>query len=49
MRYQVYEKQDLVLETDCLEEAIARYRACYAYGRLGGIIDTNKQGYRWIM
>ena len=49
MRYQVFEKSDLILATDSLEEAVARYKTCYAYGRLGGIRDTHKQGYNWVM
>lgn len=49
MRYRVYEKSDLVLETDNLQDAIAKYKTCYAYGRLGGIMDMHKEGYRWIM
>lgn len=49
MRYHVYEKSDLVLETNDLQEAIAKYKTCYAYGRLGGIRDMHMQGYNWIM
>ncbi len=49
MRYKVYEKDALVMETNDLALAVAMYKTCYAYGRLGGIRDTHKQGYNWIM
>lgn len=49
MRYQVYEKDTLVMETNDLALAVAMYKTCYGYARLGGIKDTHKQGYPWVM
>ncbi len=55
MRYRVYEEmngsREIVLETDSLEEAKARYAKCWGAGRgAGGIWDnqTPKGGYGWI-
>lgn len=55
-RYTVYEERqgnlESVLDTDDLEEAIARYRDCWGASSrgTGGIIDNSlpRGTYRWI-
>lgn len=53
-RYRVYEQVDgglnTVLQTDCLDEAKAKYKTCWGYPMLGGIWDnaTPKGKYGWV-